>query len=564
VDRKVYLQKRKKHLQDLLSEGADGSVGKFISQELNLTAEELTKLEEIIRSPLNTAMIRHDEMLRAESEMEQLRSDVRIAVVHHNTLNFPPDDIDPSRFRNQTSFNSWLVRNKFSLVLHGHQHDPILRGYTESHHGSRVLEVDRGFVSIGSPELDLRDLHAGYNIIQIEVPAAYNVMKVVSTGFTFNRNLGDFQERDVEVDLPFGEVSEDNQKLLREVKRTLYSGGPTDAIRRAVDVDELRPTHTDDFREALNGDDRPVGMYALSVFGPQRWLGNRIIEFQMPYAVDNLMRAVFEAQLKGSEAEVSHLFSKSVSHAISTATKNTSSYSLLRNHALDVLKTPNTKLFEFPEYHDYVVRNLRDASKSLSVFGSRVAGDPASGRPIDVVTRDLGVDVGFSLNKAQLKKLRTLREYVRILFWPKSDFLFPSAFDVIQFHELMQIPLLWIDPNELLGAKKNKRERIGYFRYDTLDKNGTRIRTHEWCHTYHRAATRTDMIVEQAWQGQPPTELKLPSKPTAWDEFSALLKCNKVRFAADVWFDAQFSRVCDKKLFTQIRSQNSEEDEACY
>lgn len=531
----------------------EGDLVDQIENEITSLQREADNLINLVKTPLNSAYVSPAEMTEVEEEIARVDPQLRIAVIHHNTLNYPMDDTEAYHFDNQTQFNSFLLRNRFQLVLHGHQHSGVVRYYSEQElaptsSGSKFLNKENGFFSIGAPEFDLSSAILGYNAIRIELDEDDSVAEVSISKIEFNRSLQKFHEKECKLNVELEVFTPEVDEVMREVRRVVARSRPCEAIKRALDRPKFVPTYGDRLRETLDNDMCPIATYAVSVFGPQRWFGNKVLELQAPYFVNSFLHRAVRQSERSSDGIYKTKFpmTSDLYKAIGIAKEN--------GVTLDVMSKLKGREYDGGllghEHLDFLARNNVDERKSLSLFAHGQAGHPRGKEMIELHIEDNGLGLPIEFVDADTRnRCEHVNESARILLWDQEDFLRPSAYDVILFHEWLQVPLFWIDPKRLVSRDENgtefQRSPIGYFMYSSLssETGASLTKIQEWAHT--KIADPVDLrdFMRKAWKNCPPPTFSLNVREASpKDEFVALLQHQNLCFAVDAWFVANCRR----------------------
>ncbi|HKP01872.1 MAG TPA: metallophosphoesterase [Chthoniobacterales bacterium] len=408
---------------------------------------------------------------------------LRIAVLHHNNLPTNNDDTNKYRFLNASYFNKFLVRNRFRIILHGHQHISEVAAYT-TFQSSRAEEyasyLTDGFLAIGAPAFDIgahQAGHLGFNIVRLEVSSEHNICRVGVTSHLWNEEANDIKAQTRVHDIALCEPEEKERLMaLSGVNRIIFSKSSLRGIARSIDSMDYDQNHSAPLRNELSNAKEIKAMYALSVFTPINWLNAKLSDLFSSLGRLNIKRAAY-AYMRHKRKSVNgdgllFQFSKPLLYALRGATANSQ---VLRRLDLVALAS-KMKEQQYAQAYEFV--NSRIAAfalglRSMSLFGQAISRESASNAGLDEAlagVTDTWVTEGATrpfanfggVFKKELKQMSNLCEFPRIVLWEEEDFLRPSALDIILFHESMGFPLFWLDASLIKNSQGLRRNRIGY------------------------------------------------------------------------------------------------------
>ncbi len=523
--------------------------------------------------PIDPAYIDPNDMTVCRRQLSE-PGGLRIAILHHNPLPYEEGrlkHLKPYRFINEGAFNSFLIENRFNLVLHGHQHKPGIFYFSGiPARGSTLMTMnDRGYICIGAPAFGAIDsLALGYNLITIEQKkkgAEYVTITVEHISHRHDsKGVHNAVSEKCACVLPISKISDKRRKIFTHIVALDEDSQEYREIENLISPDKKE---TDFFGRVrtLRSEFKDIrALYSLCVFEPKLWNEKRLAEFFLPEAKRSIGRAAalaksleyklskvdaaIEKKLKSGIPALHFLFSIPLYQAIQTAKENSRKLNVTSRLCAEIKERPDQlKKRIGGQAYEYLQRCLikshgmmhEDTHYSLSIWDNvRIIkdldiidpNDPGEEnlnlKEVDNVVRLLsapnGSDMNVSispLNWTPIEKfgnasdithpVSKLLEFPRILLWDDDQFREEQAFMCIEFHENCAFPLFWLRPNNLLGEKEKTARRIGYFLIFAR---------------YHADEEWTDPVEEVDWVWNMPDGSVPEFKPTH------RVRVNKVRW----------------------------------
>lgn len=541
----------------------------------------------------------------------------RIAVIHHNPIPYASEGSNPRpyRFLNDGAFNDFLIKNRFHLVLHGHQHVSELFAFsTLSPTSASNFCGANGFLCLGAPSFGAEDASGlGFNLITIERSPSAATLQIER--FTWAHSSGgglQQQNRDTSDHvIPLADLDERRHKLLTKLSSMVLNQERLPELERDAGI--VGTAVEADFFARLRWirrDHKNIrAMYSLSVFGPELWNDRRLAEFFLPEARRNIARAAalakslearyqeeiseaelkdkFQAILKSGIPNLLFRFSSPLYDAVRSA-KNISKDLGITSALRAVLAKGQLQDLEGRD-RDFIRRNLRDVSgntgctdksDSLSIWDNvcSVSGTPFAIGVGDDNTESLDMALVPSLlSRISIEDMRLdldrpykfvpqrlndeaavskLAEFPRVLLWRAEDFDSAAAIETIEFHENCAFPLFWIRPEALVNAEAGVRQYVGHF--TIIDANKKEVSS-RWNDERGNTPPEPEPYfdpswVKSLWHGAPPRALE--GNPHFIDEFVHLLRRPDIVFAADAWAMRKMGTDTWKKLIEHLASKD--------
>jgi hypothetical protein len=454
---------------------------------------------------------------------------LRIAILHHNPLPYEEEGLKylkPYRFINEGAFNSFLIENRFNLVLHGHQHKSGVFYFSGIPvKGSTVMTMnDSGYICIGAPAFGAKDSWGlGYNLITIEQKkneAEYVNITVKHINHRHDgRGVHNAASEKCSCLLPISKISDKRRKIFTHILGLDENSQKYREIENIIIPDKKETDFFERVRNLRSEFKDIRALYSLCVFKPKLWNEKRLAEFFLPEAKRSIGRAAalaksleyklskvdakIEKNLKSGIPALHFLFSNPLYQAIQTAKENSRKLNVTSRLCTEIKERPRQLIKRIGEQaFEYLQRCLikshgmmhEDTYYSLSIWDNVRTikdldlidtGDPEEENfnlkeVVDNVVRllstpnvsDMNVSIS-PLNWMPIEKfgdasdighpVSKLLEFPRILLWDDDQFGEEQAFMCIEFHENCAFPLFWLRPNNLMGEKEETARKIGYF-----------------------------------------------------------------------------------------------------
>lgn len=572
--------------------------------------------------PIDPAFVSDDDLSSVHSTLDdnspEAQTPFRIAVIHHNPIPYANEGSNPRpyRFLNDGAFNDFLIKNRFHLVLHGHQHVSELFAFStlSSTSASGLCGAGSGFLCLGAPSFGAEDASGlGFNLITIKRSPSVATLQIER--FTWAHSSGGGVQKLTKNEsfhvIPLEDLDERRGKLLNQLSIMVFKQEKLTELERNTGIRDAS-TEADFFERLrqLRRDHKNIrAMYSLSVFGPELWNDKRLAEYFLPEARRNIARAaalakslearyqqkIGEVELKGKFQEILKsgipnllfCFSSPLYSAVRCA-KNISKDLGITSALRAALTTRQLQDLQARD-RDFIKRTLRDVSgnvsctdksDSLSIWDN-VCSVPGTAFAIGVGdddTEPIDIAVATSLlSRISLEDMRLdldrpykfvpqkvndevavskLAEFPRILLWRAEDFDSAAAIETIEFHENCAFPLFWIRPEALVNAGRQKklRQHIGHF--TIIDANKKEVSS-RWNDDRGNTPPEPKSAFDPSWVGSlwhdaPPRALE--GNPHFIDEFVHLLRRPDIMFAADAWAMRKMGTDTWKKLIEHLGS----------
>ncbi|GAB5561918.1 MAG: hypothetical protein SynsKO_35650 [Synoicihabitans sp.] len=521
---------------------------------------------------------------------------LRIALMHHSPLPHPNEKIgeeEKNTFKDSGQYLKFMVKNQVQLGLAGHMHSDDVAFYSRPLDGAESKSLSPYFQS-GSLLITTKAFlpfvegeAPGFKVIRIRMFANSDVADLRITDVS--KSEGSAKEGEIRrLLLPTKKLSGSSLEVWADFLKRLYGGEKKiEELRRLLDRKLYSKKQINTLRDFIHraGDFRAG--YAVNIIPADVWWRTDA-QYLLPAVAQNSLT---------DAAVTAHLAKKDYFEKLSKRIDEVDENLCQLPHDIDNIPTLYYTFSRslctgigFAKYAsrsikvstlvaDYLGGGALEISDEIRYLKSLVAGP--GGKPLSSTHDSLSIwdnkkrktelrevpygssqTIGIKNHKfdprshfgdeVNRKNISRLNESCRVLIWPLDEFDGEAAFRIVRLHEMMKVPLLWLDPDYLLSKNGNKRKEVGHFtilpagaethsRSNLTNVYGEHPREDElYCAPW---GDRVNNLGDCLWGGDLEVPDSLPSEGCdALSEFQALVVRPDIMFAVDVWALCQLQR----------------------